>query len=143
MTAAQLSTVLLAAHQPIWSIWCLMSFSNTPLESAGLAFMPSARAAGAHEQRQTAKLLLTMGAINGALGSLVAVGLPCAAPQLFASDPALWVHMRSVWLPGVLALVCCGADVAANGILISAKDTAFVVSGVGGKGRQHVKAGGS
>ena len=56
-------------------------------------------------------IILALGLVNGVVGAAVAVGLPCAAPQLFTSDPTLWPHMRSVALQGVLALICCGVDV--------------------------------
>lgn len=125
-TAAQMSALLLAAHQPMWSLWCLVSFTNTPIESAALAFLPAA--ADRREQQETARLLVSLGAVSGVVGSLVAVGVPAVAPHLFTADPALWTHMRSVWLPGMLAMLCCGVDVAATGCLLAEKDTAFVVS---------------
>ena len=57
-TATRLSALLLAAHQPLWSLWNLAAFTNTPLEQAALAFLPSAR--GEEERRETAALLLGM-----------------------------------------------------------------------------------
>ncbi len=57
-TATRLSALLLAAHQPLWSLWNLAAFTNTPLEQAALAFLPSAR--GEEERRETAALLLAM-----------------------------------------------------------------------------------
>lgn len=118
--------MLLAAHQPIWSLWCLVSFTNTPLESAALAFLPAA--ASGREKQETGRLLMGMGTVSGMLGAVVAVGLPALAPQLFTSNPALWGPMRSVQAPAVLAMLCCGADVAANGVLLGLKDTQYVVS---------------
>lgn len=125
-TAARLTALLLAAHQPIWSLWCLVSFTNTPLESAALAFLPAATSTA--DRQETARVLLLLGAASGVVGSCVAVGLP-AAPQLFASNTALWGPMQSVGPQGVLAMLCCGLDVAATGILLGMKDTAFVVRG--------------
>lgn len=103
-----------------------MSFTNTPLESAALAFLPAA--ADAEEKRETARLLMGMGLASGLLGAAVAVGLPAAAPQLFTGDAALWGPMRSVQAPAMVAMLCCGADVAANGVLLGLKDTRYVVS---------------
>ncbi|KAL4431117.1 hypothetical protein ABPG75_006373 [Micractinium tetrahymenae] len=123
-TASRLSALLLAAHQPVWSMWCLVSFTNIPLESAALAFLPAA--ASRADRQETARVLLLLGAASGVVGSCVAVGLPAAAPQLFTSNAALWGPMRSVGLQGVLAMLCCGLDVAATGILLGLKDTAFV-----------------
>lgn len=124
--AAQLPALMLAAHQPIWSLWCLVSFTNTPLESAALAFLPAA--ADRQEQRDTGRLLVALGLASGAVGTVVAVGLPAVMPQLFTGTVALWPHMRSVQLQGVLAMLCCGVDVAANGVLLGLKDTQYVVS---------------
>ncbi|KAI7844559.1 hypothetical protein COHA_001917 [Chlorella ohadii] len=123
-TAAQLSALVLAAHQPIWSLWCLVSFTNTPLESAALAFLPAAPSR--EDAQETARLLILLGAASGVIGSAVAVGLPAVAPQLFTANTALWPNMQSVQLQGVLAMLCCGVDVAANGVLLALKDTAFV-----------------
>lgn len=124
-TAAKLSALVLAAHQPVWSLWCLVSFTNTPLESAALAFLPAA--ADEQDKQATARLLMWLGAGSGVVGSLVAVGLPAAAPHLFTSNAALWPGMQSVGPQGVLAMLCCGVDVAATGVLLALKDTAFVV----------------
>ncbi|GAB4822804.1 hypothetical protein N2152v2_009850 [Parachlorella kessleri] len=123
-TATRLSALLLAAHQPLWSLWNLAAFTNTPLEQAALAFLPSAR--GEEERRETAALLLAMGALSGLVGAMLATGLPGLRPDLFVADPALWPHMRSVGLQGVLALICCGIDVASTGVLLALKDTAYV-----------------
>lgn len=133
-TAARLTALLLAAHQPVWSLWCLVSFTNTPLESAALAFLPAAVSRA--DRQETARVLLLLGAASGVVGSCVAVGLPALAPQLFASNAALWGPMRSVGVQGTLAMLCCGLDVAATGILLGLKDTTFVVSKfIGGEGR--------
>ncbi|PSC76204.1 armadillo repeat-containing 8-like isoform B [Micractinium conductrix] len=123
-TAARLPALLLAAHQPVWSLWCLVSFTNTPLESAALAFLPGAFAPA--DRRATARLLLLLGVASGAVGCAAAVGLPALAPQLFTANAALWEPMQSVALQGVLAMLCCGMDVAATGCLLGIKDGAFV-----------------
>ena len=124
-TAAQLSALVLAAHQPVWSLWCLVSFTNTPLESAAMAFLPAA-ADDSQERRETARLLMQLGMGSGVVGACVAAGLPAVAPHLFTSNPALWGHMRSVGPQGALAMLFCGIDVAATGCLLAIKDTAFV-----------------
>ena len=43
-TAARLPPLLLAAHQPLFSLWSLASFTATPLEHAALSFLPGGRA---------------------------------------------------------------------------------------------------
>ena len=35
--------------------------------------------------------------------------------------------MPVLYMQGVLAMLCCGVDVAATGVLLALKDTAFVV----------------
>jgi Na+-driven multidrug efflux pump len=130
-TAAQLSALVLAAHQPLWSLWSLVSFTNTPLESAALAFLP-VTADDSQERRDTARLLMQLGMASGVVGSFVAAGLPAVAPHLFTSNSALWVHMRTVGPQGALAMLFCGIDVAATGCLLAIKDSAFVVSAASG-----------
>ena len=75
---------------------CLVSFTNTPLESAALAFLPGAFAPA--DRRATARLLLLLGVASGAVGCAAAVGLPALAPQLFTANAALWEPMQSVAL---------------------------------------------
>lgn len=41
-TATALSTVLQAAHQPVWQVWNFAAFAQTPLEQGALTFIPSA-----------------------------------------------------------------------------------------------------
>lgn len=128
-TAARLPPLLLAAHQPIWSLWNLVAFTNTPWEQAALTFLPAATTRG--EQRELANTITFLGAANGILGAAVAVGLPLLVPQLFASDSALWGPMRSVGWQGTLAMLFCGVDVAATGCLLALKDTGYVARAMG------------
>lgn len=72
------------------------SFTNTPLESAALAFLPAAPSR--QDARETARLLILLGAASGVIGAAVAVGLPAVAPQLFTANAALWPNMQSVQL---------------------------------------------
>ncbi len=72
------------------------SFTNTPLESAALAFLPAAPSR--EDAQETARLLILLGAASGVIGSAVAVGLPAVAPQLFTANTALWPNMQSVQL---------------------------------------------
>lgn len=123
-TATKLPTMMLAAHQPVWQLWGLCSFTNTPLEQAALAFIPAAEARS--ERRDLTTLILALGCAMGVLCSLVAHGVPAIRPGLLAADPALWPLMQSVALPGTLAMLCCGADVSATGILLASKDTGYV-----------------
>ena len=74
----------------------LCSFTNTPLESAALAFLPAAPSR--EDAQETARLLILLGAASGVIGSAVAVGLPAVAPQLFTANTALWPNMQSVQL---------------------------------------------
>lgn len=123
-TAARLPATILAAHQPVWQLWGLCSFTNTPLEQAALAFIPAA--ATVNDRRELSAILLMLGTGFGIVCSCVAHGLPAVRPGLLTADPALWPIMQSVWLPGMIALMLCGADVSATGILLATKDTTYV-----------------
>ena len=122
--ATALPAVLLAAHQPCWSLWNLVAFTNTPLEQAALVFLPSA--ASALERRETVRLLMLLGLASGAVGAAAAVGPPLLAPWLLTQDPALWPHMASVAAQGAAALLLCGADVSATGVLLALRDRGYV-----------------
>jgi len=119
----RLPALLLAAHQPVWQLWGLASFTATPLEQASLAFIPAQGRAG---RRHLAKLLLALGVVCGVTLTMVAHGLPALNPGLLAAEPLLWKPMQSVWLPGSLALILCGIDVSSTGILLAVKDNAYV-----------------
>jgi putative MATE family efflux protein len=123
-TATRLPALLLASHQPVWQLWGLASFTNTPLEQSALAFIPAATSI--REKREFITVLLGLGAISGIFCSLIAHGIPAVAPGLLTADRALWSHMQSVWLPGTLALLACGLDVSATGVLLACKDRWYV-----------------
>jgi Na+-driven multidrug efflux pump len=120
----RLPALLLAAHQPVFQLWGLCSFANTPLEQAALAFIPAARSQ--RERREITSLLLGVGACSGVVLACLAHGLPAVAPGLLAADPRLWAPMRSVWAPGCLALALCGLDVSSTGVLLANRQNAFV-----------------
>ena len=84
--------------------------------------------------RTAARPPLALGAANGLLGAALVSGLPGLLPQLFTSSAQLWGPMRSVGPQAALAMVCCGVDVAATGVLLALRDRAYVVSGRGGGG---------
>lgn len=123
-TAARLPALLLAAHQPVWQLWGLCSFMNTPLEQAALAFIPASSAPKEHHDLVV--LLLAMGAVSGVVCATVAHGLTALVPHLLTADPSLWPHMQSVWIPGSIALMACGIDVSSTGVLLACKDVGYV-----------------
>jgi putative MATE family efflux protein len=123
-TATRLPALLLASHQPIWQLWGLASFTNTPLEQSALAFLPAVTST--REKKELITVLMSLGAISGILCSLIAHGIPAVAPRLLTADAALWPYMQSVWLPGTLALMACGLDVSATGVLLACKDRWYV-----------------
>lgn len=123
-SATRLPPLMLAAHQTIWQIWGVCSFMNTPLEQAALTFIPIARSET--ERRELIVLLLSLGAMFGVLCAIVAHGLPAIAPGLLVSDQALWPLLRSVWVPGTLALFACGLDVSSTGVLLASREVSYV-----------------
>ncbi len=123
-TATRLPALLLAAHQPVWQLWGLASFTNSPIEQSALAFLPAATST--REKKELITVLMGLGAISGLFCSLIAHGIPAVAPGLLTADKALWSSMQSVWLPGTLALMACGLDVSATGVLLACKDRWYV-----------------
>ena len=123
-SATRLPAMLLAAHQPVWQLWGLASFANTPLEQAALAFIPAA--VTLQERREIISVLLGLGALTGIGCSLFAHGIPAFFPGLLTADSGLWSHMQSVWLPGTLSLIACGIDVSSTGVLLACKDVGYV-----------------
>lgn len=123
-SATRLPPLMLASHQTIWQLWGVCSFMNTPLEQAALTFVPSAPSE--RDRRELIQLLLSLGATFGIVCALVAHGLPALAPGLLVSDATLWPFMRSVWLPGTLALLACGLDVSSTGVLLASREVTYV-----------------
>jgi Na+-driven multidrug efflux pump len=122
--ATRLPAATLAAHQINWSLWGLCSFTNAPLEQASLAFLPVATL-GREKNELTIALLIT-GALLGVALSFVAVGIPTLLPFVLTSDSQLWPTMKSVWIQGLSAMLCCGLDVTSTGILLGNRDTVYV-----------------
>ena len=123
-SATRLPAMSLAAHQPIFSLWAMCSFMNGPLENAAIAFLPTTR--NLSEKKDLILALLASGALLSFFCSCISVGIPSLMPQLLTSDTTLWPIMRSVWLPGLVAMFSCGYDVSSTGILLGERDTAYV-----------------
>ena len=84
----------MAAHQPIYGLWSLLSFGHVPTEQAALAYLP-----GVNSRREASELiwvLLVLGAAIGAVTAVAAGVVPVFAPQIFSPDARLWPHMRAV-----------------------------------------------
>ena len=122
--AARLSPVSMAAHQSVWTLWGLCSFTSAPLEQASLAFLPTARPG--KDKNELTIALISCGACLGVLCSLISVGIPTLVPQLLTSDAVLWPIMRSIAPPALVAMLCCGFDVTSTGVLLANKDTTYV-----------------
>jgi len=102
----------------------LCSFTSAPLEQASLAFLPTARPG--KDKNELTIALISCGACLGVLCSLISVGIPTLVPQLLTSDAVLWPIMRSIALPALVAMLCCGFDVTSTGVLLANKDTTYV-----------------
>ena len=122
--AARLSPLSMAAHQAVWSLWGMCSFTSAPLEQASLAFLPTARPG--RDKNQLTLALIACGACLGVLCSLISVGIPTIAPQLLTSDASLYPLMRQIALPALVAMLCCGFDVTSTGVLLANRDTTYV-----------------
>lgn len=122
--ATQLPAAMLAAHQPMWQLWGLCSFANTPLEQAALAFIPSSNSNS--ERQELIVAIVCSGLVLSTCLIIVAQGIPTFFPGILVSDKALWPLMQSIWIPGSLALLACGLDVSSTGVLLANKDSAYV-----------------
>ena len=122
--AARLSPMAMAAHQAVWSLWGLCSFTSAPLEQASLAFLPMARPG--KDKNELTIALIACGATLGVVCTLISVGIPTFLPQLLSSDVTLYPIMRQIALPAMVAMLCCGFDVTSTGILLANRDTTYV-----------------
>lgn len=123
-SAAKMAATALAAHQGCWALWGLCSFTSAPLEQASLAFLPTAKA-GREKNELTAALILTGGCL-GVVCSIIAVGIPTMFPWILTADATLWPIMKSIWVQGLVSMLCCGFDVTSTGILLANRDTVYV-----------------
>ena len=93
-TATCLQPLLVAAHQPIYGLWSLLTFAHVPTEQAALAYLP-----GVSSQREASELMWVLLVLGAAIGTVTAVAagvVPIFAPQIFSPDARLWPHMRAV-----------------------------------------------
>ena len=117
LAAAALPAVQLAAHQAVWSMYTIASFTTATLEQAALAFLPSADTA---PQRSglitiTRSLGLCMGVALGA----TCWALATFAPMLFTPDIAVHAQMARIAPFCGAVMIVVGADVSATAVLIS------------------------
>lgn len=122
--AARLSPMSMAAHQAVWSLWGLCSFTHAPLEQASLAFLPTARPG--EDKNELTIALIACGGTLGVICTLFSVGIPTFLPQLLTSDVTLYPVMRQIALPAMVAMLCCGFDVTSTGVLLANRDTTYV-----------------
>lgn len=93
-TATSLQPLLVAAHQPIYGLWSLLTFAHVPTEQAALAYLP-----GVSSQREASELIWVLLVLGAAIGTVTAVAagvVPIFAPQIFSPDTRLWPHMGAV-----------------------------------------------
>ncbi len=122
--AARLSPMSMAAHQAVWSLWGMCSFTSAPLEQASLAFLPTARPG--MDKNELTVALIACGATLGVVCTLISVGIPTFLPQLLTSDVTLYPVMQQIALPAMVAMLCCGFDVTSTGVLLANRDTTYV-----------------
>ncbi|KAG2450191.1 hypothetical protein HYH02_000293 [Chlamydomonas schloesseri] len=122
-TAATLCTIKLAAHQALFSVWNLLSWTITPFEQAALTYLPGTRG---WRKRAGITLLVGLGAVGGVLCGLVLAALACLSPQLFTRDAAVWPHMNSVAALASASMFALGIDVVSSGVNIGMGDAKYV-----------------
>ncbi|GFR41089.1 hypothetical protein Agub_g1730, partial [Astrephomene gubernaculifera] len=122
-TAATLATTKLAAHQALFAVWNLLSWTVTPLEQAALTYLP-----GHTGWRKSAGivLLVSLGAAGGVVCGAALAALVCLAPQLMTRDAAVWPHMQAVAGLASASMLALGADVVSSGVNIGLGDARYV-----------------
>ncbi|PNW85246.1 hypothetical protein CHLRE_03g177750v5 [Chlamydomonas reinhardtii] len=122
-TAATLCTIKLAAHQALFSVWNLLSWTITPFEQAALTYLPGTRG---WRKRAGITLLVGLGAVGGVLCGVVLAALACLAPQLFTRDVDVWPHMNNVAALASASMFALGIDVVSSGVNIGMGDAKYV-----------------
>jgi Na+-driven multidrug efflux pump len=114
---AGLPAVQLAAHQAVWSMYTISSFTTATLEQAALAFLP--RADSAPKRSAIITITRTLGLMLGTALGATCWALASRSPMLFTPDLAVHAQMgRIAPFCGAVMLIV-GADVSATAVLIS------------------------
>lgn len=118
-----LEVVSLAAHQVVWSVWCICSYLTAPGEQVAFAFIPAAKSPA--EESDTVRVVFALG-----LGTGLVTGAGCALamtfPGLFTPDAALWPLVTKLAMPAFFSLLFCGLEVATSGVLLAKEDFGYV-----------------
>jgi hypothetical protein len=124
LAAAVLVPTQLAAHQAVWCLYTIASFSTTTLEQAGLAFLPQSRTV--RERKMTAGIIRLLGLVIGGLLGASCFMLARFGGHLFSNDMLVHGPMQQIapWCGVVMLLV--GADVSAQALIIASGQSQFL-----------------
>ncbi|CAE8583985.1 unnamed protein product, partial [Polarella glacialis] len=122
--ATKLDVVSCAAQQPVWAVWCVFCFATFPLNQAATVFLP--RAGGPQAARHLGKLILGLAFGFGLVMASCHGFLAGVTPGLLAKDSTLWPTIRTLALPGAIALILCGISQVLEGILLTLKQSKFL-----------------
>jgi Na+-driven multidrug efflux pump len=124
LSAAALPAIELAAHQSVWTMYTISSFSTATLEQAGPAFLP--QATSRFERDALISMTRLIGICMGALLGLACWALASHAPALFTKDAVVQFHMGRIAPLCGAVMVIVGADVSAVAVLISMGRTQYL-----------------
>ena len=147
--AARLGVVTAAAHQVMFQIMLLGSFTLDGLAVAGQATVGTALGRGDREEaaalgRATARL----GAVGGALTALLLLATARIVPRLLTDDAAVLDAVASAWWLLAVGHLITGVVFALDGVMMGAedyrylRDTTVVAALVGGALAQLVASSG-
>eukprot|EP01025_Chloroclados_australasicus_P008634 TRINITY_DN13125_c0_g1_i3.p1 TRINITY_DN13125_c0_g1~~TRINITY_DN13125_c0_g1_i3.p1 ORF type:complete len:500 (-),score=20.60 TRINITY_DN13125_c0_g1_i3:365-1831(-) len=122
--ASCLSTVQVAAHQAMFSLWNMLVYTNGPNYSSALAFIPTAKSRW--EERQIQKLIENIGFVNGLVNGIVCVVIATFAPHWFTPDFTLYSLLSQIAPIALLSLIVAGVEVGYQGVLVAKQEVAYI-----------------
>ena len=148
--ATALAPLQVAAHQCLWSLFAVSSFTFTPLEQCALTFLPGVRNRIDYQAMSKVcpslvvaksdwhllicvhfgrlwQTLICAGLIGGLFMGLFVATFALILPFVLTPDVRLWAYMSNLALPVSLALCMAGLDIPINGHLLARRKYSFLV----------------
>eukprot|EP01024_Parvocaulis_polyphysoides_P008975 TRINITY_DN12719_c0_g1_i4.p1 TRINITY_DN12719_c0_g1~~TRINITY_DN12719_c0_g1_i4.p1 ORF type:complete len:281 (-),score=27.92 TRINITY_DN12719_c0_g1_i4:130-972(-) len=123
--ASCLSTVWVAAHHALFSLWNLCAYSNGPNQSAALAFIPTAKSKW--EEKQIVQLIQIIGFLNGFINGIICFVIPVFIPFVFTPDILVWPLLKQIAPLAAFSLIIAGVEVGYQGILLAKQQVKNIV----------------
>jgi len=123
-TAATLRTLCLAAHQASFTVWCLGTWSTSPLEQACMTFLPSAEKPW--QRKLIGNLVMGLGCIVAAVTGSMLFSLLQFGPGVLVRDLQVQHFMQLIAPQAMISLALVGIDVAATAVNLACRDLTYV-----------------